>query len=213
MLQMEKQHGVTHVVATPHFYAHHDSPKTFLAKRRDAEMRLREEMSKHEGLPELMIGAEVYYFSGISESDAIYELTIDHKKCILLEPTSVPWNEKMFTELENIWEKHEITPVIAHIDRYLSPLRSFGIPQRLAQLPVKVQANASFFLRRSTKHMAVKMLKKGQIHLLGSDCHNLNTRMPNMSAALDVIKHRCGEEMLHRIGDNSFTLLAKQNEF
>ena len=85
MLQTEAEQGIEHVVATPHFYAHHDNPERFLRRREAAEARLREEMERHPGLPKLSIGAEVYYFPGISNSDALKELTIDKKRCILIE--------------------------------------------------------------------------------------------------------------------------------
>ena len=71
MLKMEAEQGIRHVVATPHFYPRHDSPERFLSRRDDAEARLREEMEKYPWLPSLEIGAEVYFFRGISESDVL----------------------------------------------------------------------------------------------------------------------------------------------
>ena len=79
MLRAEASQGIRRVVATPHFYAQHDTPERFLARRTEAELRLREEMAKHPGLPELSIGAEVYYFPGVSNSDILSALTIDKK--------------------------------------------------------------------------------------------------------------------------------------
>ena len=46
MLRMEAEQGITHVIATPHFYTHSDSPGHFLAKRKKAEMLLPEYASK-----------------------------------------------------------------------------------------------------------------------------------------------------------------------
>ena len=71
LLRMEAEQGIRRVVATPHFYPRHDTPDRFLRRRARAEEILRDEMAKEPGLPELCIGAEVYFFSGISESDAI----------------------------------------------------------------------------------------------------------------------------------------------
>ena len=71
MLRMEAEQGVSHVIATPHFYPRHDTPEDFLRKRREAEILLREEMEKHSNLPALSVGAEVYYFPGISNSEAM----------------------------------------------------------------------------------------------------------------------------------------------
>jgi len=189
ILRMEAEQGIEHVVATPHFYARHDTPKEFLVRRKNAEDRLREEMEKHTGLPKLSVGAEVYFFPGISDCDSLWELTIGKKGCMILEMPVSPWPERMYQEVENIHDKLGILPIIAHVDRYIRPFRTYGIPEKLRELPVLVQANASFFLRSSTRRMALRMLRKDQIHLLGSDCHNLLDRPPNLGDALQMIEH------------------------
>lgn len=199
MLHMEGEQGIRHVVATPHFYPRHDSPRAFLQRRAEAEARLREEMEKHDGLPDVSVGAEVYFFHGMSDSDILPQLTIAKKRCILIEMPPAPWTESMYRELEQVWLKWEITPVVAHVDRYISPMRTHHIPERLAELPVLVQANASFFLHSMTGGMALRMLRSGQIHLLGSDCHNMTSRQPNLGPALEKIRRRLGPEAIGRI--------------
>lgn len=209
LLHLEAQQGITHVVATPHFYPRYDSPATFLERRADAENRLRQAMADYDDLPEILIGAEVYFFSGMSDSDILPQLTISEKRCILIEMPQSPWTESMYRELEQIWVKWGITPVIAHVDRYIRPFHTYGIPERLAQLPVMVQANASFFLRRSTRSMALRMLRNGQIHLLGSDCHNLTDRRPRLGEAVEIIRHRCGQEIIKQIRFHEREILRK----
>lgn len=201
MLRMEAQQGITHVVATPHFYAQQDKLEHFLRRREQAKKLLQREMEKHPGLPEICLGAEVHYFRGISEAEFLNQLTINQNRCLLLEMPAPPWNEGVYRELEAIWVRREILPIIAHIDRYISPWKTYKIPQRLAQLPVLVQANASFFTRRKTASMAIKMLKAGQIHLIGSDCHDLSERKPDMGAAVERIRKKLGEDALARINE------------
>lgn len=207
MLRAEAEQGISKVIATPHFYAHHDSPERFLERRKEAEERLREAMERYENMPEIEIGAEVYYFSGISESDVLKLLTIGQKRCILLEMPVSSWTPQMYKEIEAIQVKQGITPIIAHMDRYIAPFRTRGIPERLAELPVAVQVNASFFLRRSTASMAIRMLRRDQIHLLGSDCHNMDMRPPNLGPALQVIRRRLGDEAIDRILRNGESVL------
>ncbi len=209
MLRMEAEQGIRHVVATPHFYAQHDTPERFLNRRREAELRLREEMERHEGLPEVSIGAEVYFFYGISDSDALEQLTIAGKRCILLEMPHPPWSERMYQELAAIRAKRGVIPVLAHIDRYISPFHTHGIPQRLEQMDVLVQANAGFFLRKLSARMGLGMLERNQIHLLGSDCHNLTGRSPNLGAALQVIGHRLGGAVIDGINRVAHELLGR----
>ncbi len=199
LLRKEAEQGITHVVATPHFYPRHDTPEQFLARRAEAEAVLRAEMEKHTGLPKLSIGAEVYFFNGISDSEAISGLTINQNRCILIEMPPAQWTDKMYRELEDLHNKQGLLPVVAHVDRYLGRFRTYGIPERLAQLPVLVQANAEFFLDKKTVAMALRLLKKNQIHLLGSDCHNMTSRSPNLMEAVALIEKRLGKDPIHEI--------------
>lgn len=208
MLRMEKQQGIDCVIATPHFYAQHDTPEQFLKRRIQAEKILRDKMAGDSGLPEVKIGAEVYFFKGISDSDVISELTIDGKRCILIEMSASPWDVSAYRELEALYVRRGITPIIAHIDRYITRFRTFGIPGRLRELPVLVQANAEFFTNRSTSSMALRMLKNGGIHLLGSDCHNMRNRKPDLGDALTLIRKRLGEDAVSWINSNEQDILA-----
>lgn len=199
MLKMEAAQGITCVVATPHFYARHDDPEDFFRRRKEAEIKLREEMGKHSGLPELIVGAEVHYFSGMSHSDILAALTIDQKKGILIEMPDSPWTSLMYRELEEIHTKQGLYPVIAHVDRYISPLRTYGIPEQLSCLPVLVQANAGFFRRTATAGTALRLLKRDRIQLLGSDCHDMNNRVPNLGPVVKKIEKRLGTDTVSRI--------------
>lgn len=209
MLRMEAAQGIRRVIATPHFYPRHDSPERFLRRRAEALNRLQEAMEIEEGLPQIELAAEIYFFSGISDSEVLSQLTIGQKRCILLEMPHSPWTDSMYRELEGICVKQGLTPVIAHVDRYIRPFKSYGIPERLKELPVLVQANAEFFLSGSTRRMALRMLKKGQIHVLGSDCHNLKDRKPNLGDAVRLIQERLGPEHLDWIRTHEQEILCE----
>ena len=196
MLRREAEQGIRHVVATPHFYPRYETPESFLQKRDQAEAALLAAIEKESGLPQIHVGAEVYFFRGISQSEFLPQLTIRGNRCILIEMPPAPWPESFYQELEDIWRSRGISPVIAHIDRYIAPLRTHQIPRRLQQLPVLVQANAGFFLDGRTRRMALKMLKADQIQLLGSDCHNLTKRPPNLREAIHVIERKLGQSAL-----------------
>lgn len=208
MLQSQARQGIRQVVATPHFYPASDSPERFLKRRHEAELLLREEMDKYPGLPELQIGAEVYYFSGISNSDMISGLTIGGKRCILIEMPYAHWSKHMYQELEDVYTRQGLTPVVAHVDRYITPFHTHKIPQTLERLPVIVQANASFFLQSGTRRMALRMLRQGQIHLLGSDCHDLKERSPNLGGAVELIRQKLGQEAIDGIREWEASVLG-----
>ncbi|MBQ8894610.1 MAG: capsular polysaccharide biosynthesis protein [Clostridia bacterium] len=188
MLRRQAEQGVEVVVATPHFYPSHDSPRRFLARRRESEERLRAAMEEIPGLPKLLVGAEVYFFEGISDCEFLREMAIEGTDCVMIEMPMDHWSDRNLQELVGIRQKLKLTPIVAHVDRYIRPLQTHGIPQRLAELPVYVQANAGFFEKKSTQRMALRLLREGKIHLLGSDCHNLDSRAPDLEAAVRIIQ-------------------------
>jgi protein-tyrosine phosphatase len=208
MLTREAAQGVRRVVATPHFYPRYEDPEQFLHRRARAEEALRQAMAQKPGLPQLLVGAEVYYFPGISESEWLPMLTIQGTGALLIEMPPAPWSGAMYRELADIREKRGFIPVIAHVDRYIGRFRTFGIPEKLRELPVMVQANASFFLERSAQ--ALKLLKADQIQLLGSDCHNLADRTPNLAEAKKQILKKLGPEILNGILDWENTVVSNR---
>lgn len=208
MLKRMQDQGITAVVATPHFYASHHYPERFLERRNGAREKLRqaaEELGVQ--LPQLYCGAEVAYFRGMSQSGALEDLAIEGTRAVMIEMPMGRWTSAMYEELEQIHAVQGLIPVVAHVDRYLGKIRDFGIPKALAGLPVLVQANAGFFLGDNTGGLsggtvgkAMRMLKNEYIHLLGSDCHNLTDRGPNLGDAVKAIERSLGAEALEWIG-------------
>ena len=199
LLKMEAEQGIREVVATPHFYANHDRPKRFLERRKKAEEQLLEELQKHEGLPKVHSGAEVFYFRGISEFDDLEMLKIQGTRCIMIEMPMGTWSKRVYRELDAIYEKYDLTPIIAHVDRYLGLFKNHEIMDYLAELPVLVQANGNFLLNHLTSPMAMRYLKNDQIQLLGSDCHNQKHRPPNLEEVIRKIEKKLGDEKIKQI--------------
>ncbi|MBE6981896.1 MAG: hypothetical protein E7437_06195 [Ruminococcaceae bacterium] len=207
MLSVEREQGVSCVVATPHFYPQHDQMEAFLDRRARAWDTLKRELDQHPELPQVRLGAEVHYFRGISSCDDLRKLTVDGGEYVLIEMPHSSWTEDMYRELERIYIKWDLIPIIAHVDRYLGRFRTYGIPERLSALPVLVQANGEFFLRKRSQAMAIRMVRDEQIHLLGSDCHNLTDRRPNLAETVSLIEKRLGAEALERIAQYQQTVL------
>jgi len=196
MLKKSARQGIGHVVATPHFYAWDDTPERFLARRTRAEARLREAMAGEPGMPALTMGAEVAFYPGMSGSGTLPSLCIGKSKYILVELPGTPWYNSVYEELRAIWDRQGLIPVIAHVDRYLEPLRTERLMRQLEELPVLIQANAEFFLQKGTARTAIRLLRKGRIHLLGSDCHNLSSRAPQLGQAVREIHRKLGDDAL-----------------
>ena len=70
-----------------------------------------------------------------------------------------------------------------------------------------MQSNADFFLPFFAGRKALRLLREDRIHLLGTDCHNMTSRPPQMDEALRVIRRRLGEEKLAQIDELGRDLL------
>ncbi len=206
LLKMLKEQGVKTVVATPHFYADQQSMESFLANREQALARLKAEYS--EGLPEIICGAEVLYYSGISKLADLNKLCIEGTKLLLLEMPMAKWTEYTVRELMDMAGRTRLRIVIAHLDRYMH-YQSKDVIAQLYEYGFLIQMNASFFLNFSTKGRALRMLKNQEIHMIGSDCHSVTSRPSHIGEAYSVIRKKCGEELLEDLTGYGYHLLNR----
>ena len=206
LLRLLQQQGISVAVATPHFYPHKDRPEKFLERRNRAFQQLKRAISD-EQLPEIILGAEVYYFNGISHWDGIKDFTIGDTNYMLLEMPATKWTDRMFSDIQDIYIKHGIIPIIAHIERYINIFNSRKILEKLTQSKVIIQCNCSFFAQHSK--MALKMLKNGYIDIIASDCHNTVSRKPDLARTREFIWAQLGEEYINSIQLTEKTILSK----
>lgn len=185
-----KQQGVSLLAATPHFYAGEESPREFLERRKRAEEALLRRWPRE--FPPFLVGAEVRFFDGVSRVEELPLLTLESTNILLLEMPFSPWSARMVEEVAEIQTRRGLQVLLAHVERYLPQLEA-PVWQRLQREGVWMQCNAGFFLRWRTKSKALRMFRKGEIQMLGSDCHNQTTRPPRLAEARAVIEKSLGE--------------------
>jgi protein-tyrosine phosphatase len=189
LLQQLTQQGVQLVAATPHFYASQESPTQFLKRRQKAAKQLRRAWPKQP--PIIALGAEVRYFDGMSYTEELDLLKLEQTNVLLLEMPFTTWSGRMVAEVLEIQSRRNTKVLLAHIERYLS-MQKPDVWKKLLAEGVLMQCNAEFFLDWRTKRKALRMLKEGKIHFIGSDCHNLTVRPPKIGAAMAVIDQALG---------------------
>ena len=208
MLRRSREQGAEVIVSTSHFYAHEHYPPPLVQPRNAAFLRLREAMARDlESYPLIVLGAEVLYFPGISQAQDIERLTIGSGRTILVEPPMAPWSDAMLDEIVELGENLRCKPVIAHVDRYMRMLKDKHLLNRVLERNLLVQVNASWFLDPKTVKSAVRNLKQGKIHLIGSDCHNLLGRSPNLGQARQQAKAFGAEAEFEELRRNALRLL------
>ena len=217
MMREEQEQGVKAVVATPHFYAHQTSVRQFLHRRTEALASLKQAMeSEAAPFPEIYAGAEVYYFREMGRAEQLPELCIGQTRTILIEMPFAQWDDQVLGNIRAIIEKQKLTVVLAHVERYIGFQKNKTIWNRVMELPLYPQINAGSFCRKKhtvfarekTRKFAMEHLRKHPDLILGSDCHNLTSRRPNLAAGRAEIESAFGKEALERIDEVTSRVLS-----
>ena len=186
MLKAQMEQGVDRVFLTPHYYPV-ESVASFIARRDRAMDKLAEAMAKETApLPQVCLGAEVAYRPGIGYEPDLRQLCLGNSEYLLLELPFAPWSKDILRDIRNMICTKGITPILAHLDRYMG-MQKKDIFQEVLEQGVLVQLNAESLLHWRTRAAAKKLLKQGAVHALGSDSHNLRDRAPNLRKALTAV--------------------------
>ena len=208
MINMQVSQGVSTVIATPHFYANDGTVDSFLDRRKKALELLEAELP--DGPPRILLGAEVKYYQGISRLEELKALRIENTKLLLLEMPVSRWTESMIRELIELSGKSGIRIILAHMERYFK-FQDQSVWERIFESGILSQANSSFFTSLATKRKALALLRDGRIQFIGSDCHNLTSRPPQIGKAFDIIKKKLGNDYISQMSEYGYSLLAINN--
>ncbi len=200
MLAALKEQGVSCIAATPHFYASSDSPERFLRRRQEAFFTLKSRLEDTN--IQIFPGAEVYYYEGIDHMTELDEMKIAGTDCLLLEMPDGRWTQRMVGDILTLQGRPYTTVMLAHIERFADDQHPDTL-HLLRQRGVLFQVNASFFLRNHSRRQALRMAAKGEIDAIGSDCHNMTTRAPNIGAAYAAIEKKCGAETVRALTERT----------
>ena len=202
LLSEEKIQGVSRIVLTPHFYAQKESVERYLEKRRERYETLRDAV-EGQGLPELKLAAEVYFFHGMGQAEVLRKLCLTDTDYVFVEMPFAQWDAEVYIEIRNIIEKLKLKVMIVHIERYFPYQKDKSIWREVFSLPVVPQINAGAFSDFRERQIAKKMIKKDYPIVLGSDCHNMRHRKPNLKEGRDYIRTKFGEDYLLELDQRS----------
>lgn len=174
------EQSIAGVVATPHYYPE-ETVSEFLARRQEAADILVGRM-RGEACPQICMGAEVAYHPGLVYEEDIHKLCIGTSNYLLLEMPFSRWTPSVMRNVSALRHVQGVIPIIAHLERYMGFQDKHTIDE-LLDSGALVQMNAEYILDVRTRRKAIKMIRKGMVDVLGSDCHNMTTRPPNLAEA------------------------------
>lgn len=200
LVKREISQQVSDIVFTPHFYADKVSFQNFLERRDHSYHKLLSALSNQNiTSPQLHVGAEVFYFSSIGKAEALPQLCINDTNILLLEMPFCQWTEDMLQNIKQLIYKQKLQIMLAHVERYLPFQKDKKVMEAVFAMPVIVQLNAGSFLKWQKRHKCLNLIKRDLDIVLGSDCHNLENRVPNVAEGRAVIANKLGSQYIERI--------------
>lgn len=199
MLRLSYEQGVRTVLLTPHYR------RGYFETSRDAVQHQLERLhvyAAEAGMDiELYLGCEFYRTDGMQEILAADErYCINGTRYVLLEfsPNDLA---------DTIWRCTVdlliggYRPVIAHAERYQA-IRDLKLVHRLADAGAYIQVNAGSILGWNgwtAKRLCRKLLSKELVHLVGSDAHGMQGRIPCIGPCADYITKKFGSDIAKKL--------------
>lgn len=204
MVEELTRQGVSGIAATPHFYASCSTPENFFLKREAAWKQLKPNLPSE--TPEIRLGAEVQYFEGIHRMEGLERFCLEGTKLLMIEMPVCKWTSRMISSIQEINSRDTITVLLAHIERY----QNGKVMEQLQKEGVLMQASTGFFIRK--RHTALRMLKNGRIHLLGTDSHNMDQRKPDFARAMEIINRKMDTQVLQELAQMEVMVLDEMEK-
>ena len=208
LLKAMKNEGITKVMATPHFYPQDTDLSDFLKTVTLNFNTLKNRIQKKK-LPEIYLGCELLYFSGMGHSTSLSKLCLNNSGFLLLELTDHSINERLFDDIKTLMENSGITPIIAHIERYHKAKKFNKLLQFVEENKIPIQVNAFSFTMFSFRKAIKKIIKHNIPIILGTDSHSAHVRPPKLKESLEIIEKKFGPEFKEQILRNNNEIMKK----
>lgn len=208
ILEKMKSQNITDVIATPHFYPHRDNLEDYTQKTQSAFKEL-SEFLKDKDLPNIYLGCEILYYSGISKVSVLKDFTLNGSNYLLLELNPFLLSKNLFSELLYLREERGIIPIIAHVERYYRS-RHFGeFLKFIKENRILTQVNATSFFAKKYNKVLHTLFCNGLVTFLATDSHSIDMRPPMLKHAFKEIELKYGKETVEKLIENSNSLLYK----
>lgn len=198
MLEDAYKKGIRKIVATPHCKVYTDEELSEALKIRNEAYEALFDAAKEKNvlIPELIKGFEVHLDTDVTNLKDFRKLCIEGTDFMLIEMPMWFWDSFAMARIEALLSVG-ITPILAHIDRYIGFKRN--IEKALLLEGVIYQINADAFLGWRRMKLVKKLFKLGKTVVAGSDMHNMGTRKNLLNEAMKkAIKKNKSYEMMFK---------------
>ena len=200
MLMQAYEEGVRYMMATPHFYPGHKNAEqsyvelVFLEVCEEAE-RFFPDMT-------LCLGNEIYYKDEVIELLEKKQIqTMNGTRYVLVEFNAGMEYKKIAQAVRKFTMKGYY-PILAHVERYAALYKRADLVEELIHMGAYIQINAETLMGGvfdGYRKYCMKLIAEGNVHFLGSDCHNTVGRRAIMEKAVRILKKKTDRDILEKL--------------
>lgn len=206
MIECLKNQDVNTAICTPHFDPRKNSMEDFVEKREKAIYAINDSSIT------LISASETLYDDLLYQYYDLDYICVNNTKYLLLELSyqgfKIDYYLESFHKLMNLFN---IIPIIAHIERYNILWKNKNNIKKLKNLGCLMQLNAQTIIDKKRRKTGLDFIKKGFVDLIGSDCHNMSQRPPNLKEAFLIIEKEIGTSYSDLLQNNA-DLIIKGSE-
>ncbi len=204
LLKEEAKQGVNAITFTPHFHPNRISPEDFIRVRNRSYEKLMAVPEVQDMGIKFKCGAEIFFSTKLNDME-LDQFCFTDSNYLLIELST---DEKPYGLTHTLIDiiNRGYQPILAHVERY--PYFTSD-PTKLYDLVEKgciAQVNGGAILEGDK--ICLKYIKWGMAQLVCSDCHNMNSRSPNLKDAYRFIKKKFGEEYVEWFEKNARDVFA-----
>lgn len=185
--------GITHMVATPH------ANDRYAYNREHSQELLNELQKRLENTPQLLLGCD-FHLSYDNLQDALANptrYTIGNTRYLLVEFSNYSVPQTTTDSLLKLGDRG-LTPIITHPER--NPILRENLERviEFAEQGCVIQMTGSAltgFWGERTRRAAQWLLERQAVHVLATDAHDMQKRIPILSGGRDAAAEICGEQV------------------
>ncbi|MBQ7542246.1 MAG: hypothetical protein IJT44_08150 [Clostridia bacterium] len=176
------EYGIDRVAATPHL-SDPEEIASFLHRRNDRILRLREEIARKGLQLVLYPGAEVYVDDSIFHAEHLEKAALNGSRYLLVEFEFQGLSpRRLIRYVDTIFEM-DLVPIIAHPERYAYLQQDFGLVQFLRERGAYFQINADSLAGLTGFEefdLAYRMVRHRMADFIATDAHSHLGRMNDL---------------------------------
>jgi protein-tyrosine phosphatase len=191
MCRLAREDGIEHIVATPH------ANSQFRYERAAFSKILHQLSDRIGGRPELSLGCD-FHFGYENYLDLLHrpsEFTIGNTQYVLIELDDYSLAASLFDNLQQLLLRG-LVPIITHPERHLLLRNDLRRLLKWSEMGCLIQVTADSILGkwgRSAKAATEWLIKHNAIHVIASDAHGIDSRLPILSKARDQVAILAGQ--------------------